>query len=103
MPPYIGKWTYYHAIKDSDYYKGRYIEFGGDGSFTSGINDKKTNSGTWSLDEEKNYLDLDYVDNSVDRDEQWKAQKNTIDVIILIGNSPKNESGNQIKLERVIQ
>jgi len=87
LSPYIGKWTYYHAIKDTDYYKGRYIDLKGDGTFTSGIN----------------YLDLDYADNSVDRDEQWKSQKNTPDVIILIGNAPKNDSGNQIKLERVVQ
>ena len=103
MSPYIGKWTYYFAIKDSDYYKGRYIEFKGDGTFTSGVNDKETNSGNWTLDEKNSYLDLDYVDNSVDRDEEWKSQKNTSDVIILIGNSPKNTSWNQIKLERVIQ
>jgi len=101
--PYIGKWTYYHAIKDSDYYKGRYIDLKGDGTFTSGVNDKQTNTGTWTLDEEKNYLDFDYADNTVDRDEQWKSQKNTPDVIILIGNAPKNDSGNQIKLDRVVQ
>ena len=103
LSPYIGKWTYYHAIKDTDYYKGRYIDLKGDGTFTSGVNDKQTNTGSWTLDEEKSYLDFDYADNSVDRDEQWKSQKNTPDVIILIGNAPKNNTGNQIKLERVVQ
>ena len=99
MSPYIGKWKYRHAIKNTEYYKGRYIDLKGDGSFTSGIDGEQNNSGTWSIDEEKNFLDIDYADNSKEKDEQWKAQANH-NVVILIGNAPKNATGNQIKLEK---
>ena len=100
MSPFIGKWFYRYAIKNTEYYKGRYIDLKGDGSFTSGIDDKQNNSGTWSLDETDTYLDIDYADNSKEKDEQYKAQLNH-NVIILIGNAPKNTTGNQIKLERI--
>ena len=101
LSPFIGKWLYYAAISNADYYKGKYIDFYGNGTFLSGVDGVKTNSGTWTYDEVEKLVDIDYSDNSKEPDEQWRAQNQSANVIIFMGNTPKNPKGNQIKLERV--
>ena len=101
LAPFLGKWLLYAAIKDTEYYKGKYLDFRGNGTFTSGVDGVKNNSGNWTYDEATKIIDIDFADNSNDRDEQWKAHSQSPNVIILMGNTPKNPSGNQIKLERV--
>ena len=101
LSPYIGIWDYFASTHDPKYYKDRWIELKGDGTFENGIGGKQTNSGTWSL-EGNNIINFDFKDNSVEKDEQWKTQCNP-PVLLLLGNSPKNTTGAQIKLDLVEQ
>jgi len=100
LSQYMGIWFYAAATHKRDYYKDRWIEFKGDGTFENGVGGKQTNSGTWSLEENSKYINFDFKDNSVEEDEQWKVQLNP-PVLLLLGNAPRNTSGAQIKLNKV--
>lgn len=102
MSPYIGIWKYHFSTWKTEYYKNRWIEFFADGTFENGIGGKQTNKGKWTLDPQTNLIDLDYEDNSKGKefDEQWKGQIHP-PVLLLLGNTPKNPDGGQIKLDQI--
>lgn len=100
ISPYLGVWKYHLTTYKQDYYKNRWIEFFADGTFENGIGGKKTNRGKWTLDLETNIMDFDYEDNSVEPDEQWKTQIHS-PILLLLGNTPKNDSGGQINMKKL--
>ena len=100
LSPFIGIWDYFASTHNPKYYKDRWIELKGDGTFENGVGAKQTNSGTWTLDGK--IINFDFKDNSVEQDEQWKTQCNP-PTLLLLGNSPKNSTGAQIKLDLVDQ
>ncbi|MEM6964929.1 MAG: hypothetical protein AAF573_09200 [Bacteroidota bacterium] len=99
---FIGVWKYDRSTYKPDFYKNRWIELFADGTFENGIGGKQTNRGKWTWDEKTTYLDLDYEDNSAGKepDEQWRTMNNS-PTLILMGNTPKNPGGGQMKLDRV--
>ncbi len=102
LSPYIGIWDYFASTHNNEYYKDRWIELKGDGTFENGVGGKQTNKGKWTFHADTKILDLDFKDNTVEKDEQWKTQANR-PVLILLGNTPKNKTGAQIKLDLVDQ
>lgn len=99
---FIGVWKYDRSTYKPEFYKNRWIELFADGTFENGIGGKQTNKGKWTWDEKTTYIELDYEDNSVGKesDEQWRTMNNN-PVMILMGNTPKNPGGGQIKLDKV--
>jgi len=100
LSPFIGTWAYFASSHKKDAYKKHWIEFKGDETFTYGIGSKQTNKGIWKLNWEEKIVDFDFEDNKSRKDEQWKIMMNS-PVLLLLGNSPLNASGEQIKLDKV--
>ena len=100
MSPYIGIWKQHASSLQGVFKDDRWIEFYGDSTFVKGSNGKETYKGKWSIDEETNYMTIDYDDNSKTLDEHWKAQLHS-PVVILIGNTDKTKTGEQIKMDKV--
>jgi len=100
LSQYLGIWSYDAVTHKRDYYKNRWIEFKADGTFENGVGAKQTNTGHWSLDSSNTFIDLNFKDNSVEQDEQWKVQINP-PILLLLGNSPKNTTGAQMKLSLI--
>ena len=100
LSPYIGIWKYSFSTYEPEYYKNRWIEFKVDGTFENGVGGKKTNQGKWVLDVPNKLLNLDFENNEVERDEQWLTQMNN-PVLLLLGNSPLNNTGGQIKMDKI--
>ncbi len=100
LSPFISIWSYYASSHKKDAYKKHWIEFKGDETFIYGIGSKQTNQGTWKLNWDEKIIDFDFEDNTSRKDEQWKFMMNS-PVLLLLGNSPLNNSGEQIKLDKV--
>ena len=100
MSPYIGVWKQHASSKQGVFKDNRWIEFYADGTFINGANGKETNKGKWAIDGETNYMTIDYDDNSKTPDEHWRAQLHS-PVVILIGNTDKTKTGEQIKMDKV--
>lgn len=100
MSPYIGVWKQHASSLQGLFKDNRWIEFYVDGTFINGANGKETNKGKWAIDGETNYMTIDYDDNSKIPDEHWKAQLHS-PVVILIGNTDKTKTGEQIKMDKV--
>jgi hypothetical protein len=100
ISPYIGVWKPFASSKKGIFKDNRWIEFYADGTFINGANGKETNNGKWAIDGETNYMTIDYDDNSKIPDEHWKAQLHS-PVVVLIGNTDKTKTGEQIKMDKV--
>ena len=100
LSPFIGIWSYFASSHKKDAYKNHWIEFKGDETFTYGIGSKQTNKGVWKLNWEEKIVDFDFENNTSRKDEQWKIMLNP-PVLLLLGNSPLNGTGEQIKLDKV--
>ncbi len=102
ISPYIGIWKQHASSLQGLFKDDRWIEFYADGTFINGANGKETNKGKWAIDGETNYMTIDYDDNSKINDEHWRAQLNS-PVVILIGNTDKTKTGEQIKMDKVAE
>ena len=100
MSPYIGVWKPHASSLQGVFKDNRWIEFYADGTFINGANGKETNKGKWAIDGETKYMTIDYDDNSKTPDEHWKAQLHS-PVVVLIGNTDKTKTGEQIKMDKV--
>lgn len=100
MSPYIGVWQPKASSLKGVFKDNRWIEFYADSTFVSGANGKETNKGKWNIDSSTNYMTIDYADNSKVEDEHWKAQLH-LPVVVLIGNTDKTKTGEQIKMDKV--
>lgn len=100
MSPYIGIWQPKASSLQGVFKDNRWIEFYADSTFISGAKGKETNKGKWDIDGETNYMTIDYDDNSKVEDEHWKAQLH-LPVVVLIGNTDKTKTGEQIKMDKV--
>lgn len=106
IAPFIGMWHYatpvsFDGSRDDDY-RGRWIQFDGDGNFTSGKWTDQTNTGTFSYDPKKQYLTLDYSDDKADRDFDWKIMQGP-ESMIWMGNTEMNKTGDQIQMKRITE
>ena len=107
IAPFIGMWFYatpvsFDGSRDADY-TGRWIEFKGDGTFTSGRWKDQDNTGKFSYDKDKQYLMLDYDKNvGTDRDLDWKIMQGA-ETMIWLGNTELNKTGDQIQMKRITQ
>ncbi|HHS95548.1 MAG TPA: hypothetical protein ENJ45_03080 [Phaeodactylibacter sp.] len=98
----LGMWHYAIPIavnpKDAEKYKGRWIQFNRDDTFTSGIYLDQTNSGTWSFDDALNVVKMKF-DKDEDIETEWAIQGSG-EVIIWKGNTEHNKTGMQIKMTK---
>ena len=104
MSPFIGLWAYTKAFTSSaermDDYNGRWVKFEGDGTFTYGKWQEETNSGEWWVGENSKQIAMDFNDDEEDIDLDWKVNLGG-DVIILLGNTDRNKTGDQIQVKKV--
>ena len=71
-----------------------------DGTFTYGKWQKETNKGEWWVAEGQPQVAMDFADDEADIDLDWKVNLGG-DVIILLGNTERNKTGDQIRVQRV--
>lgn len=97
----VGFWHYAMTVgddKDEKMYQNRWIDIKRDDTFTSGIFDKETNSGTWSFIDERESVILNYDKKDEGLAYEWKIQGYG-DMLIwkgdLAGSNPKST---QIKM-----
>jgi len=82
------------------YNNEKWIEFKKDMTFAFGQDGKEIGKGKWFLEDETNYLTIDYDGEDKTKNEHWRAQMNS-PVLILIGNTNITKSGEQIKMDKV--
>ena len=69
-------------------------------AFEVGVGKKVTNKGKWNLTKtNETYIEFDFEDNSKRGDEQWRSKVN-FDVWTLVGNAPKMNTGEMLKLNK---
>lgn len=83
-------------------FAGKWYKFYDDGHrFDFGRWLEKTNSGTWEYDHDTNFLDLNFEKESTEK-KQWKVKVNSSQVMMIwIGSTTRNPSGDQVKLNHV--
>ncbi|MEO1518602.1 MAG: hypothetical protein AAFV95_26550 [Bacteroidota bacterium] len=103
IAPFIGLWSFTKPMCREEirnrYYRGRWIQFSGDGTFTFGRYQDQTNSGRFSYAGDKKIMSLDFADDS-DTDIDWKVMQG-VDIMIWLGNAAVNTTGDQIQLKKV--
>ncbi len=100
LSPYFGIWKYTGSTKRGWFKNEEWIEFKRDMTFAYGQDGKETGTGKWFLEDETNYLTIDYGKEDKSKNEHWKAQING-PVLILIGNTNITKSGEQVKMDKV--
>lgn len=103
----IGMWEYTFALggtNETPKYKGRWIKFNGDDTFTSGRYNKETNRGTYSFEREpKIMLTLAY-DQKEEIPRQWEVQGQGHESgMVFKGNTPLNPAGTQVKMQQITE
>ncbi len=103
LSPFIGLWAYTKAFTSDpermEDYKGRWVDFKADGTFTYGKYQEQTNKGNWWLLEKPKRLAMDFDDDKENIDLDWKINTG-VDVFILLGNTNRNKTGDQIQVKR---
>ena len=95
----VGLWHYAIAVgnsEEAEKYTGRWIEIKRDDTFISGLYLNETNSGTWSYDEEKKYIKLNFKEDE-GLSTEWETQ-GFGETVIWKGSTPNNKTGTQIKM-----
>ena len=100
LSPFFGIWKYTGSTKSGWYNNEKWIEFKKDMTFAFGQDGKEIGKGKWFLEDETNYLTIDYDGEDKTKNEHWRAQMNS-PVLILIGNTNITKSGEQIKMDKV--
>lgn len=97
----VGFWHYAMVVgdaKDKEMYQNRWIDIKRDDTFTSGVFDKETNSGTWTFADDRESVILNYNKKDEGLAYEWKIQGYG-DMLIwkgdLAGSNPKST---QIKM-----
>ncbi len=96
----VGFWHYAMVVgdpKDVEKYQNRWIDLRRDDTFTSGIFDKQTNSGTWSFADEAESVILHYDKKDEGLAYEWRIQGYG-DMVIWKGNTPSNPKSTQLKM-----
>jgi len=99
LSPFFGIWKYTGSTKQGWFKNDQWIEFHRDMTFSHGKEGKELGKGKWFLENETNYLTIDYDDDKFENT-HWRAQMNS-PVLILIGNTNIAKSGEQIKMDKV--
>ncbi len=100
----VGLWHYAVTVgkpEEVSLYDGRWIDLQRDDTFTSGQWLEETNSGTWSYEDEGNYLRLIY-NNNENLATEWQTQGSGT-TVIWKGSTPNNPSAIQIKMEKNLE
>ena len=100
LSPYFGIWKYTGSTKRGWFKNDEWIEFKRDMTFAYGQDGKELGTGKWFLENETNYLTIDYGEEDKSKNEHWRAQINS-PVLVLIGNTNITKSGEQIKMDKV--
>ena len=85
--------------EEKDRYKGRWINVKRDDTFTSGLYDQQTNSGTWTFDDPTSTILLNYAKPDENLDNEWQV-KGFGETTIWMGNTPNNPKATQIKMNK---
>jgi len=96
----VGFWHYSMIVgdaKDKEKYQNRWIDIKRDDTFTSGLLDKQTNSGTWSFADETETVILHYDKKDEGLAYEWNIQ-GFGDMVIWKGNTASNPKATQIKM-----
>ncbi len=80
-------------------YTGKWLKFLDDMTFIAGKDEKDLFKGTWRYDDDHDLITLRSKESKAYFLNEWRA-KVVGDIIILIGNTPQNLKGGQIKLVR---
>ena len=100
LSPFFGIWKYTGSTKRGWFKNEEWIEFKKDMTFAYGQDGKELGTGKWFLEDETNYLTIDYGEEDKTKNEHWRAQMNS-PVLILIGNTNITKSGEQVKMDKV--
>jgi len=100
LSPFFGIWKYTGSTNRGWFKNDEWIEFKRDMTFAYGQNGKELGTGKWFLENETNYLTIDYGGEDKTKNEHWRAQMNS-PVLILIGNTNITKSGEQVKMDKV--
>ena len=100
LSPYFGIWKYTGSTNRGWFKNEEWIEFKRDMTFAYGQDGKELGTGKWFLENETNYLTIDYGEEDKTKNEHWRAQING-SVLILIGNTNISKSGEQVKMDKV--
>lgn len=100
LSPFFGIWKYTGSSNKGWFKNEEWIEFKRDMTFAYGQDGKELGTGKWFLEDETNYLTIDYGEEDKAKNEHWKTQMNS-PVLILIGNTNITKSGEQIKMDKV--
>ena len=98
----VGFWHYSIVggpQEERDRYKGRWVHVKRDDTFTSGIYDKETNSGTWTFDDPTSTILLRYAKSDENLAYEWQV-KGYGETVIWMGNTPSNPKSTQIKMNK---
>lgn len=100
LSPFFGIWKYTGSTKRGWFKNDEWIEFKRDMTFAYGQDGKELGTGKWFLENETNFLTIDYGEEDKSKNEHWRAQMNS-PVLILIGNTNITKSGEQVKMDKV--
>jgi hypothetical protein len=100
LSPFFGIWKYMGSSSRGWFKNEEWIEFKRDMTFAYGQDGKELGTGKWLLEDETNYLTIDYEEVDKTKNEHWKTQMNS-PVLILIGNTNITKSGEQVKMDKV--
>ncbi len=103
IAPFIGLWSYSMPmssdVQRTKDYEGRWIQFAADQTFKNGKWKNQTNTGTFEYDEKTNILLLRFK-NQKDATMDWRI-KLGVDVMIWLGNADINQTGDQIRMQKI--
>ncbi len=85
--------------KGTEGYVGKWLKFNPDMSFVYGIDGDDKYTGTWLFNEDGEYITIQSEAKDAFFANEWKA-KQIGDIVLLLGNTPNNPKGGQIKLVR---
>ncbi|MFK7775210.1 MAG: hypothetical protein AB8F94_23930 [Saprospiraceae bacterium] len=100
LSPFFGIWKYTGSTKRGWFKNDEWIEFKRDMTFAYGQDGKELGTGKWFLEDETNFLTIDYGEEDKSKNEHWRAQINS-PVLVLIGNTNISKSGEQVKMDKV--
>lgn len=100
LSPFFGIWKYTGSTNRGWFKNEEWIEFKRDMTFAYGQDGKELGTGKWFLEDDTNYLTIDYEEEDKTKNEHWRVQMKS-PVLILIGNTNITKSGEQIKMDKV--
>lgn len=85
--------------KGTEGYVGKWLKFNPDMSFIYGIDGEDKYTGTWLFNEDGEYITIQSDKEDAFFANEWNT-KQIGDIVLLLGNTPNNPKGGQIKLVR---